>query len=82
MSVLQGHTHRFGAHARTTVDGRVLLGIENFSLCRREASYIAEPNWQLGFSVIYLDSASGDFQWFPVKIGTRGFVWNGLAYRL
>ena len=67
--------------ARTTVDGRVLLGIENFSMCKREASYVANPNWQLGFSVIYLDSSSGDVQWFPVKIDRRGFLWNGRFYR-
>src|SRR5207244_12979613 len=39
VNLLQGHTHRFGAHARTTVDGRLLLGIENFSMCTRSASY-------------------------------------------
>jgi hypothetical protein len=82
VSLLQGHTHRFGAHARTTVDGRVLLGIENFSMCRREASYVAHPNWQLGFSMIYLEPASGRFQWHPIAIGRRGFVWNGREYRV
>lgn len=46
MSVLQGHTHPFGAHARTTVDGHVILGIENFCMCSRRASYVAYPNWQ------------------------------------
>src|SRR3989441_4697172 len=75
VSILQGHTHRFGAHARTTVDGRVLLGIENFSMCRREASYVAHPNWQLGFSVVYLEPVSGRFQWFPVAIHRHGFLW-------
>jgi len=51
--LLQGHTHRFGAHARTTVDGRVVLGIENFSMCSRRQSYVSRPNWHLGFSVVY-----------------------------
>jgi len=82
VSVLQGHTHRFGAHARTTVDGRVLLGIENFSMCRREASYVANPNWQTGFSVVYLEPASGRFQWFPVEIHRHRFVWKGREYKL
>ena len=68
VSVLQGHTHRFGAHARTTVDGRVLLGIENFCMCKREASYVAHPNWQTGFSVVYLEPASGRFKWRPIAI--------------
>jgi hypothetical protein len=38
VSLLQGHTQRFGAHARTTADGRIILGIENFSMCARRAS--------------------------------------------
>lgn len=81
VNLLQGHTHRFGAHARTTVDGRVLLGIENSSMCSRTASYVARANWQLGFSVVYLDRRSGRFQWYPILMGRRGFVWNGKAYR-
>src|SRR6266478_7816836 len=57
VSILQGHTQRFGAHARTTVDGRVLLGIENFSMCVRKAAYASYPNWQQGFSVVYLETS-------------------------
>jgi predicted phosphodiesterase len=82
VSLLQGHTHRFGAHARTTVDGRALLGIENFSMCQRQASYIANPNWQLGFSIIYLEPASGRFHWYPIDIRHQGFVWSGREYRM
>jgi UDP-2,3-diacylglucosamine pyrophosphatase LpxH len=83
VSLLQGHTHRFGSHARTTVDGRVLLGIENFSMCSREQSYVRYPNWQLGFSVVYLNPANGRFQWFPVPIGRDyRFVWRGREYSL
>jgi predicted phosphodiesterase len=81
VSILQGHTHRFGAHARTTVDGRVLLGIENFCMCRREASYVAHPNWQLGFSVIHLHAKSGESCWYPVQLLDHGFVWSGRKYR-
>ncbi len=81
VSLLQGHTHRFGAHARTTVDGRVLLGVENFCMCRRKASYVGRPNWQLGFSVVYHNPVSGRFQWYPVFIDRRGFVWAGKGYR-
>jgi hypothetical protein len=82
VSLLQGHTHRFGAHARTTVDGRVLIGIENFSMCQRQASYVANPNWQMGFSVVYLEPDSGRFHWYPIEIHNHGFVWKGREYRL
>ena len=82
VSLLQGHTQRFGAHARTTVDGRVILGIENFSMCSRNVSYVAHPNWQLGFSVIYLELDSGRFQWYPLLISYNQFVWKGKAFRI
>jgi hypothetical protein len=81
VSLLQGHTQRFGAHARTTVDGRVILGIENFSMCVRKASYASYPNWQQGFSVIYLEPTSGRFQWYPVAITNQMFIWKGRKYK-
>jgi len=81
VSLLQGHTQRFGAHARTTVDGRIILGIENFSMCARRASYASYPNWQQGFSVIYLKPKTGRFQWYPVMISQGGYVWRGKEFR-
>ena len=60
----------------------MLLGIENFSMCQRQASYVANPNWQLGFSVVYLEPTSGRFHWYPVEIHNQGFVWKGREYRL
>src|SRR3989454_2463867 len=83
VSLLQGHTHRFGAHARITVDGRVLLGIENFSMCSRRQSYVSRPNWQLGFSVVYFHPNNGSFQWFPILIDPHyRFVWRKREYSL
>ena len=83
VSLLQGHTHRFGAHARRTVDGRVLLGIENFSMCSRRQSYVSRPNWQLGFSVVHFQPKTGRFQWFPILIGRDyRFLWRNREYSL
>ncbi len=83
VSVLQGHTHRFGAHARSTVDGRVLLGIENFCLCSRRQSYINYGNWQLGFSVVYVHPRSGKFHWFPILIkNDYQFIWKNKLFSL
>jgi len=83
VSLLQGHTQRFGVHARTTVDGRVLLGIENFSMCSRRQSYVSHANWQLGFSVVYLEPGTGRFHWFPILIGPDyRFIWRNCEYRL
>jgi len=83
VSLLQGHTHRFGAHARTTVDGRVLLGIENFSMCSRRQSYVSHPNWQLGFSAVYFQPLNGRFHWFPIPIGPDyRLIWRGREHSL
>jgi Calcineurin-like phosphoesterase len=83
VSLLQAHTHRFGVHARTTLDGRVLLGIENFSMCSRNQSYVSHANWQLGFSVVYFDPQSRRFHWFPILISSDyRFVWRGREYGL
>ncbi len=82
VSLLQGHTHRFGAHARTTVDGRIILGIENFCMCSRTATYVNHPNWQLGFSVIYLEPRSGQFQWYPIMLSNGTVIWKNRRYRL
>lgn len=81
VSLLQGHTHRFGAHARTMVDGRRLLGIENASMCSRKQSYIANPNWQLGFSVVYWNRESGRTHWHPILMDGYRFIWNGREYK-
>ena len=59
----------------------MLLGIENFSMCRREASYVANPNWQTGFSVVYLEPATGRFHWYPIEI-RKGFVWRRWEYEI
>jgi predicted phosphodiesterase len=83
VSLLQGHTHRFGVHARTMVDGRVLLGIENFSMCSRHQSYVSHPNWQLGFSVVYFRPSKSGVHWFPILIDPHcQFVWRNREYRL
>jgi len=81
VSLLQAHTHRFGAHARTTVDGRVLLGIENLCMCSPKTNYISHPNWQLGFSVVYLETRSGRFHWYPVLFQNQAFLWNRRVYK-
>jgi|RhiMetdeSRZDD1v2_1073273.scaffolds.fasta_scaffold2111137_2 hypothetical protein len=38
--------------AHSTVDARVLFGIETFCLCRKEASYVADTNWRWGLQLI------------------------------
>src|SRR2546422_4851858 len=49
-------------HDALPIYGRVLLGIENFSMCSRRQSYVSRPNWQIGFSVVYFQAETGRFQ--------------------
>lgn len=82
VSLIQGHTQRFGVHARRTIDGRILVGLENFCLCSMHPTYVSHPNWQLGFSVVYHQPATGRFDLHPILIRDYQFVWNHCLYTL
>ena len=41
----------------------------------------AHPNWQTGFSVVYLEPVSGRFHWYPIEI-RKGFVWRRWEYEI
>ncbi|MDA2921156.1 metallophosphoesterase, partial [Desulfobacterota bacterium AH_259_B03_O07] len=66
VSLLQGHTHRHGVSARRYVDGKELIGIENFCLCRLDPYYISKPNWSQGFSVVYRKKRTRRFHVYPI----------------
>lgn len=53
VSLIQGHTHKYGLSSRRYVDGKMLIGVENFCLCRLDPHYVNKPSWSQGFSVIY-----------------------------
>lgn len=53
VSLIQGHTHKYGISSRRYVDGREIMAIENFCLCELEPSYVSKPSWSQGFSVVY-----------------------------
>ena len=54
-SLIQGHTHRLGAHFRC--GHAVQLGAwENGCLCRLDPAYVLDPNWQQGFSLVCYDN--------------------------
>ena len=49
----------------------------------RRQSYVSRPNWQLGFSVVYVQRNNGRFQWFPILIGKDyRFIWRNREYSL
>jgi UDP-2,3-diacylglucosamine pyrophosphatase LpxH len=77
VSLLQGHTHRFGVSARRYVDGQELIGIENFCLCRLDPYYVSKPSWSQGFSVIFHRKRKKRFHVYPIVfVGNRFFFGN------
>lgn len=57
VSLIQGHTHRLGSSYRTVRVGenkyRILVAYENGCLCGLQPTYVLDPNWQQGFSVVH-----------------------------
>jgi UDP-2,3-diacylglucosamine pyrophosphatase LpxH len=82
VSLLQGHTHKFGISARRYVDGKELIGIENFCMCRIDPYYVSKPSWSQGFSVIYHKKGKRRFHVYPILFVEYKFFWGGREYSL
>lgn len=80
ISILQGHTHRHGVNVRRFADGRQVIGVENFCMCSLTPDYMADPNWQSGWSVVYHKKSSGRFHIYPLHVINYGVIWNGRFY--
>ena len=81
VSLFQGHTQRFGAHAENHSRRPDYSGYRKLLHVRQTGKLRILPNWQQGFSVIYLEPKSGRFQWYPVMISQGGYVWRGKEFR-
>lgn len=79
VSVIQGHVHRMGKHYKTTLVGE-LVGIENGCTCNLHPSYIQTPNWQHGFSIVYLDENGRRFTAYDIPISDYKFHFGGEKY--
>jgi predicted phosphodiesterase len=75
-SVIHGHTHRMGSYFRTT-RASIHGGFENGCLCA-PPTYMSEPNWQRGFSVIHWDGPK--FHVEQVPIIRNKYVYQGREY--
>lgn len=80
VSILQGHVHRYGVHSKRLMDGTQLMGIENPCMAKLNPDYVANPNWQQGWTVIYHKRSSGRFHAYPIQVVNGGFIWNGKLY--
>lgn len=79
VSVIQGHSHRLSL-VNLTQSGKQLFGIENGCMCNLKPTpcYAKSPDWQNGFSVIYVkDDVS-----YPVVVPIikNSFLFEGKFY--
>ncbi len=65
-SLIQGHVHRGGVHYRT-INGKVLMAVENFCLCNLTPEYLINPNWQHGFTLFRIGKNYYDIEPVPIK---------------
>src|SRR3989344_1348956 len=79
-SLLQPHVHRMGAHYKTSLDGKMLVAIEQGCLCRLDPHYMQNPNWQQGFAVIHKKKGSDRFYVQPIQIIEGAFLFGGKRF--
>ena len=82
VSLVQGHTHKYGVSSRRYVDGKMLVGVENFCLCRLDPHYVNKPSWSQGFSVVYRKRGSLRFHLYPIAFVGYKFFFDGKEYSL
>ena len=80
VSVIQGHTHRFGTTYRTLLDGTILGGFENGCLCDLNPSYTMKPNWLHGFSIVWKKKNDNRFMVEPIPIINHKFFYGGIEW--
>jgi len=78
VSLIQGHTHRGGMFYKTTIDGMVLTGMENFCMCDTNPVYLNNANWQHGFCVVHIDAP--DFYIQPIHMENYKFYYGNKLY--
>lgn len=79
VSIVQAHVHRMGKHYKTNLNG-VFVGVENGCTCDLNPSYVSKPNWQHGFSIVYLDDNGKRFQLYDIPIIDYEFMFGGKRF--
>jgi hypothetical protein len=80
ISGVSGHVHRLGMVYRTTRTGTTVWA-ENGCLCDVNPSYVPDPNWQQGVSVIYVDRKNARFHIDQIPIISGRMVYAGETYQ-
>jgi predicted phosphodiesterase len=81
VSLIQGHTHRLAEIHRRLLD-KEIVGIENGCLCNLTPFYINNPNWQLGFTVLYKKIGKNRVHAYPIVIWDYRFYFGNKEYFL
>ena len=81
ISVMTGHTHRGGSFYVTSRNGLVQAH-ECFCLCRLDAEYVSNPNWQQGFAMATVDDDLVSVEMVPFirRRSSLCAVWRGKEY--
>jgi hypothetical protein len=76
ISGVSGHVHRLGMVYRTTRTGTTVWA-EGGCLCDLNPSYVRDPNWQLGITVLYVDRKNSRFHMDQIPIVGNRMVYAG-----
>ena len=80
--LVQAHTHRLGSSFKSILGNSILVGYENGCLCNIHPLWIKDPNWQLGFSVVFQKKHKQRFHLYQIPIVDYQFFWGNREYHL
>lgn len=83
VSVIQAHNHRIAMIIKRELDNRLLIGIENACLCSLNPTYVAAPDWHLGWSIIFHNITNHRIYIYPILLGKNyEFFFGNCEYSL
>lgn len=83
-NVIYGHVHKNQTFSHTLMDdGKEIEANSIGCLCGKNPSWLrGKPShWQNSFGVIYIDGATGNYNFYRVNIIDGRFMWNGKMYK-
>jgi len=79
-NVIHGHTHRGGVVYRTTGNRTRFAAECGHLMDTRRASYVLNPDWQLGFAILDIDGQDVVPHFIRIK-NDGSFIWGGKRWK-
>lgn len=81
ISGTNGHHHRLEVRTRSTEFGGQISWVQTPGMHRLDAEYVEDPDWNLGFNIVHIDTVQKNVIQQPVQVHEQWALVNGIYYQ-